>query len=91
MAVALAVGGPVGVGSHQPVGRISEVVGLGTLPAYRRRGIGGALMALLAVGRQGPGVATVFLSAGDADVARVYQRVGFRRAGTACAALPPTV
>ena len=90
MAVALAAGAPVGVGSHQPVGRISEVVGLGTLPAYRRRGIGGALTALLAADARGRGVETVFLSAGDSDVARVYQRVGFRHAGTACAAAPPT-
>ena len=89
MAVALAAGGPVGVGSHQPVGRISEVVGPGILPAYRRRGIGGALTALLAVDARGRGVATVFLSAGDVDAARVYQRVGFRRAGTACAACAP--
>jgi ribosomal protein S18 acetylase RimI-like enzyme len=90
MAVALAAGTPVGVGSHQPVGRISEVVGLGTLPAYRRRGIGGALTAMLAADARGRGVETVFLSAGDSDVARVYQRVGFRHAGTACAAAPPT-
>ena len=38
-------------------------------------------------GRQGraaaaAGVETVFLSAGDEDVARVYERVGFRRVGS---------
>jgi hypothetical protein len=31
----------------------------------------------------------VFLSASDADVARVYSRVGFRETGTAMIAEPP--
>ena len=30
----------------------------------------------------------VFLSSGDDDVARVYERVGFRRQATACTAEP---
>jgi len=32
------------------------------------------------------GVTTVFCSADDDDVARVYAAVGFRRVGTACIA-----
>ncbi|HET6317706.1 MAG TPA: GNAT family N-acetyltransferase [Chloroflexota bacterium] len=82
-----AAGDPVGSGSHQPVGDVSEIVGVGTLPAFRRRGIGAALTALLvrdALQR----VRTVFLSAGDDDVARMYERVGFRRVATACIAEP---
>jgi hypothetical protein len=31
--------GPLCVGSHQPVGDVSEIVGVGTLPAARRRGL----------------------------------------------------
>jgi ribosomal protein S18 acetylase RimI-like enzyme len=89
MAVALAGGLPVGVGSHQPVGPVSEIVGVATLPAYRRRGIAASLTAFLAADAGRRGVATVFLSAGDDDVARVYERVGFRRIGTACVAEPP--
>jgi ribosomal protein S18 acetylase RimI-like enzyme len=87
-AVAYAGGAPVGAGSHQPVGPVSEVVGIGTLPAYRHRGIGAALTAYLTADALGRGARTVFLSAGDARIARVYERVGFRRIGTACVAEP---
>ncbi len=37
---------------------------------------------------QARGVGTVFLVAGDDDSARGYERVGFRRVGTACATAP---
>src|SRR5262249_55194273 len=37
MALALVDGQPVGTGSHLPVGAVTEIVGLGVLPAYRRR------------------------------------------------------
>ena len=89
VAVAVAGGVPVGAGSHQPVGPVSEVVGVGVLPAYRRRGIGAALTAYLTADALSRGVRTVFLSASDARIARVYERVGFRRVGTACAGEPP--
>jgi hypothetical protein len=80
-------GEPVAVGSHQPLGGVSEIVGVGTLPAFRRRGLAAWLTALLA--RDALGRAeTVFLSAGDEDVARMYARVGFRRVATACIAEP---
>lgn len=90
MAVALADGVPVAVGSHQPVGSVSEVVGVATLPAFRRRGIAAALTALLTRDARERGVETVFLSAGDLNVARVYEQVGFRRIATACVAEPPS-
>jgi ribosomal protein S18 acetylase RimI-like enzyme len=78
-------GAPVAIGSHQPLDGVSEIVGVGTLPAFRRRGIAAAITALLIEDalRQ---VDTVFLSAGDEDVARMYGRLGFRRIGTACIA-----
>ena len=82
MAVA-AGGGPVAAGAHQPVGAVSEIVGVATLPAVRRQGVGGAVTGALvrdALER----VRTVFLSAGSEDIARVYARLGFRRVGTAC-------
>jgi len=78
-------GEPVAIGSHQPLEGASEIVGVGTLPAYRRRGLAQAITALLiedALRR----VETVFLSAGDDDVARIYARLGFSRIGTACTA-----
>jgi GNAT superfamily N-acetyltransferase len=86
MAVALADGAPVAVGSHQPVGSVTEVVGVATLPSHRRRGVAAALTSWLASDALARGVRTVFLSAGDDAVARVYDRVGFTRVGTACAA-----
>ncbi|HEY9375442.1 GNAT family N-acetyltransferase [Streptomyces sp.] len=70
-------------GQHQPVGPVSEIVGVGTLPAARRRGLGLAVTAALVADARERGVRTVFLSAGDEDVARIYGRLGFRRVGTA--------
>ena len=87
-AVALVGGDPVSVGSHQPVGEVSEVVGVATLPAMRRRGIGAAVTGLLVADAVGRGVETLFLSAGSDEIARVYERAGFRRVGTACIAEP---
>ena len=83
---------PVAVGAHQPVevdGReVSEVVGVATLPRYRGRGLGaGITSALVEHARQSADL--VFLSAGDDDVARVYERVGFARVGTTCQAERP--
>ncbi|WP_406864930.1 GNAT family N-acetyltransferase [Streptomyces sp. HUAS MG47] len=75
-------------GQHQPVGEVSEIVGVGTLPAARRRGLGAAVTAALVADARARGVRTVFLSAGDEHVARIYARVGFRRVGTALIAEP---
>ncbi len=80
--------GPLAGGSHSPVGDVTELTGIATLPAARRRGLGAAVTAALVADAQARGVGTVFLSAGDEDIARVYERVGFRRVGTACAAAP---
>lgn len=81
-------GEPVCIGSHQPVGGVTEIVGVATLPAYRRRGIAGAVTSLLVDDALARGVETIFLSAGGEDVARVYARLGFERIGTACIAEP---
>jgi predicted GNAT family acetyltransferase len=78
--------GPIAVGSSQPVDGVTEIVGVATLPAARRRGIGAAVTSALVTDARSRGVDLVFLSAGSADVARVYARVGFRRVGTACVA-----
>jgi predicted GNAT family acetyltransferase len=67
---------------------VTEIVGVATLPAFRRRGIGAALTAFLTSDAGDRGVRTVFLSAGNEDVARVYERAGFRRIGTAYIAAP---
>ena len=77
-------GGPVAAGTHQPVGDVTEIVGVATLPAVRRQGLGGAVTGALVEDALAHGVETVFLSAGSEDIARVYARLGFRRIGTAC-------
>jgi len=76
--------GAVGGGSHNPRGDVTEIVGVGVLPAYRRRGIAGHLTWALAADAAAAGVRTVFMSAGSDAVARIYEGVGFRRVGTAC-------
>ena len=84
MAIAEGDYGPAAAGQHQPVDGVSEVVGVATLPAVRRQGLGGAVTGALVEDALGRGVSTVFLSAGSEDIARVYARLGFRRVGTAC-------
>jgi GNAT superfamily N-acetyltransferase len=78
--------GVVGGGSHNPRGEVSEIVGVGVLPEFRRRGLAGVIAHLLARQALDNGVTTVFCGAESADVARVYERVGFRRIGTTCVA-----
>ena len=75
-------------GSHQPVGPVSEVVGVGTLPSARRQGLALAVTAALVRDARAGGVRTVFMSADDGNVARIYGRLGFGRVGTALIAEP---
>jgi predicted N-acetyltransferase YhbS len=89
MMVAVENGEAVAVGSHQPVdidgSVVSEVVGVATSPRLRGRGLGaGMASALVAHARETADM--VFLAAGDDDVARVYERVGFARLATAAVA-----
>jgi len=73
--------GPVAAGSAQRGGDVVEIVGIGTLPAARRRGLAAAVTAALAGAARAAGADLVFLAAADDDAARVYQRVGFRVIG----------
>lgn len=90
MMIAVEHGETVAVGSHQPVavggadGRVddvSEVVGIATMPRFRGRGLGAGLASAL-VEHARETADLVFLTAGDDDVARVYERVGFAQVGT---------
>jgi GNAT superfamily N-acetyltransferase len=83
-------GEPVAVGMHIPLDEITEVVGVATLPALRRRGLAAAVTAALIEDARGRGVETVFLSAADAAVARVYAAVGFTTVAAAHIAHPTT-
>ena len=89
MMVAVEDGEPVAVGSHQPVevdgSEVSEVVGVATLPRLRGRGLGAGITSAL-VAHATQTAAMVFLAAGDDDVARVYERVGFARVATTAVA-----
>ena len=92
VAAAARVSGVVAaVGWHQPLEGVSEIVGVATLPVFRRRGLGAAVTAALVADALERGIDLVFLSADDDDVARVYAKVGFERVGTACAASAPAV
>jgi predicted N-acetyltransferase YhbS len=89
MMVAVEDGQPVAVGSHQPIDvdgtEVSEVVGVATHPRLRGRGLGaGIATALVAHAKETADM--VFLAAGDDDVARIYERVGFARLATAAVA-----
>jgi ribosomal protein S18 acetylase RimI-like enzyme len=81
-------GGVLAGGSHQPVGDVSAIVGVATLPSARRRGLAGLVTARLVQDARERGADVVFIEAEDADVARIYGRLGFERVGTACIAEP---
>ncbi len=85
---AFAGGAVVGGGSHSPRNGTTELTGIAVIPSARRRGVGAAITSALVRDAVRQGVGTVFLSAGDESVARVYERVGFVRVGTACIAEP---
>ena len=89
MAGAFDESGALGGGSHSPRADVTEITGVAVLPAARRRGIGALLTAALATDAEERGVEIVFCSAASQAVARVYERIGFRRVGTACIAELP--
>jgi ribosomal protein S18 acetylase RimI-like enzyme len=80
--------GPLAAGSCQAVDGTAEITGVGVLPSWRRQGLGAAVTALLARDALDRGVDTVFLSASDDTVARIYARIGFREIGVAMIAEP---
>jgi ribosomal protein S18 acetylase RimI-like enzyme len=83
LAAASGPNGPLAAGSYQLADGVAEITGVGVLPASRRLGLGGAVTHVLAADALARGARTVFLSATDAAVARVYARLGFREIGTA--------
>jgi len=87
-AVAEEEGGVLAGGSHQPVGGVSAIVGVATLPSARRRGLAALVTARLVQDARERGAELVFIEAEDDDVARIYGRLGFERIGTACVAEP---
>ncbi|MFD8480567.1 GNAT family N-acetyltransferase [Kitasatospora sp. NPDC059673] len=90
--VVAATVGPDGLagasGCHQPIGDVSEIVAVATLPSLRRQGLARRVTAQLVEHARATGIRTVFLSASDDAVARIYESVGFRRIATALIAEP---
>jgi len=78
--------GVLATGRTMPVAGVTEIVGVASLPAARRQGLGAAVTAALVEDARAAGVETVFLTASSDDVARVYRRIGFDRIGTGYAA-----
>jgi ribosomal protein S18 acetylase RimI-like enzyme len=87
LGVAFSDGVPVTIGLfHEPIAGVTEIAAVATLPRFRRRGLGAAVTALLATEARRRGADTIFLSAGDDEIARLYGGLGFVRVGTACIA-----
>jgi ribosomal protein S18 acetylase RimI-like enzyme len=70
-------GMPAGVGVMMPMSGISELVGVATLPALRRRGVAATLCSFLVKDHFTGGGELVWLSAGDALAQATYERIGF--------------
>ena len=87
-AAAFVDGEPVAAGAHRRWSSATEIVGVACLPAFRRRGLGAAVTSLLVQDALGRGVTTVCMSADDADVERLYSRLGFVTVGAVGAAEP---
>jgi ribosomal protein S18 acetylase RimI-like enzyme len=87
-AAAFVDGEPVAAGAHQPVAGATEIVGVGCLPTFRRRGLASAVTSLLVSDALERGVVTVCLSADDGEVERLYRRLGFATVGSVGAAEP---
>jgi ribosomal protein S18 acetylase RimI-like enzyme len=82
LATASGPNGPLAAGSYQLADGTAEITGIGVLPTSRRGGLAAAVTHALAADALAQGARTVFLSATDATVARIYARLGFREIGT---------
>ncbi|GAB3677979.1 GNAT family N-acetyltransferase [Angustibacter aerolatus] len=81
--------GVLAAGGLQRAEGVAEVVGVGTLPAARRRGLAAGVTSALAELALAEGDAVVMLSAQDDDVARIYAGIGFERVATSVIATAP--
>jgi ribosomal protein S18 acetylase RimI-like enzyme len=83
-------GRPAGVAScTAPLDGLTELTGIATLPEFRRTGIATAVTAAAAQAAFESDVEAAFLTAGDDQAGRVYQRVGFLPHATALAYWDP--
>jgi predicted GNAT family acetyltransferase len=81
--IARADGVPAGVASRTEIADgVCELAGIGVRERFRRRGIAAALTSAAAADAIAAGAELCFLTPGDAGAERVYERAGFRHAGT---------
>jgi ribosomal protein S18 acetylase RimI-like enzyme len=81
--LARAEGVPAGAASRTEIADgVSELAGIGVRERFRRRGIAAALTSATAADAIAAGAELCFLTPGDAGAERVYERAGFKRAGT---------
>jgi ribosomal protein S18 acetylase RimI-like enzyme len=81
--LARAGGVPAGAASRTEIADgVSELAGIGVRERFRRRGIAAALTSAAAADAIAAGAELCFLTPGDAGAERVYERAGFKRAGT---------
>jgi ribosomal protein S18 acetylase RimI-like enzyme len=79
-------GEPAGAGQFTaPLDGLTELAGIGVLEPFRRRGIGAAVTARLAAEAFARGVTIAFLTPGDDDTRRIYERAGFAATSTVLA------
>ncbi len=72
------IGRIMGVGAARPLhDGVTEIAGIGVLPAYRRRGVAAALTTRLARECILRGADIVWLTPGGRDAERLYARAGF--------------
>lgn len=75
-----ASGEPVAAGlCSTPIEGVTEVAAIGVVPGYRRRGIAGALTALLVRAAFAAGMAVPFLMPATDEGGRIYTRAGFAK------------
>ena len=73
---------PIAAGvCSSPAEGLTELAGLAVAAGFRRRGIGAALAAHLTATALKRGCQGVWLEPGDADIERIYARIGYRTVG----------
>ncbi len=66
---------------HTPLDGVTQLSGIATLAAFRRRGIAAALTTFMTQTAFDAGVDLVYLAAANETAQRVYERIGYRQAG----------
>ncbi|MFJ4436032.1 GNAT family N-acetyltransferase [Streptomyces sp. NPDC088923] len=82
LAIAETWEGPVATGQFNTLDDLAEIIAVATLPEARRRGHASAVLRTLIAEARSRRLRTMFLTAADEEVARIYEGVGFRRLAT---------